>query len=200
LRGQLHRYDHRDIEAMIPLCPSLSMLLKSQMLTVQVANDLEEMARPLLAELMSAGLTDVPIDFAWLATVSMIALACAQLGDETHATTLHRMLVPWAADYVDWGPGWLGSVSHYLGLLAAVAGELDAAHEHFQTAIDSNTRAGGPGWQAHAELAWAELLRRDPRPELPEAETLARQALDRARGLSLVGVVEKAERLISDWV
>src|SRR5262249_19856954 len=57
-----------------------------------------------------------------------------------------------------WSPAYIGSVSRYLGLLAATAGHVDDAARHFEDGERANARLGVRGQLAHTKFDHARVL------------------------------------------
>src|SRR5262249_4924240 len=85
-----------------------------------------------------------------------------------------------------------GSVSHYLGLLAATVGERVSARRHFEDALAMNARMGMRHDLARTQLDYAQLLLAGgDGTETAKALALRNEALDTARRLELKSVVER---------
>ena len=115
-------------------------------------------ARRIFDALISDGLGDLPSDFGWLPAVALGALVCSSLKDVPVARRIYELLEPYADQCIFFGPSWLGSTAHYLGLLAATMGDLAQAGHDFAHAADVHSRAQSPVWQAHTQLAWGGTL------------------------------------------
>ena len=115
------------------------------------AGDLIE-ARTVLDLLARDGFVAVRRDPAWLTSAVLLASVCSVVDDADRAAMLYRLLVPSRHRFVVVGPsaGWLGSVEHHLGVLAAVQGDLVRASHHFSTAASAHDAAGAPTWAARS--------------------------------------------------
>ena len=110
-------------------------------------------------ELAENDFSAVPFDQEWLYAMSLLAEACTLLGDAEAAPVLYRLLLPYAAlNAVDVTEGFAGSVSRYLGLLAAAVSRWDDAAHHFEEALAMNERMGARPWLAHTQLDFARML------------------------------------------
>jgi tetratricopeptide (TPR) repeat protein len=92
----------------------------------------------------------------------------------------------------------VGSVSHYLGLLAATLERYDEAEARFEAAQSIHEEFAAPTWLARTRLEWARMLL--TRRELADAEharELLGQALATARELGLANVERRAVELLS---
>ena len=115
---------------------------------------------------------------------------CAELsvvfGDAERVRTCYELLAayPDHVIYVAYIFVCLGSVSHYLGLLASFLGEWQAAEAHFERALDQHQEMGFHPLAAHTQQAWARML-------LQQGE-----ASDRERAVELLDrASETADRL-----
>jgi len=123
------------------------------------ADRLEE-ARTQLAPFLDTGFAEVPRDESWLLIVAGAVDVVAALRLPDAAASLHALLAPFA--------GWtvshqllriyLGPVSHYLGLAAAVAGWREPAHRHFEAALVEGERMGTRPRLARTHLELGRLL------------------------------------------
>ncbi len=101
----------------------------------------------------------VPFDFLWLRFQCDCAAVCRRGGDDASAALLYRNLEPYANQLTTliFGSLVTGSVSHYLGMLAAQLGRHDDAIAHFRTALRAHDAIGAPTWSARTRLAMAPL-------------------------------------------
>ena len=107
---------------------------------------------------------ELPFDQEWLFGMSFLAETAGLLGDAGAASVLHERLAPWAdLHVVDQSEGMRGSVSRYLGILAATTGRPDEAERHFEAALAMNARTGARPWLAHTQADYAQHAR-GPRP------------------------------------
>jgi hypothetical protein len=134
---------------------------------------------------------DLPRDYVWLASTSMLAEACALLGDQRRAASLYRLLVPFAERNVTSGAAmvWMGPVAHSLGLLAAVMGRWDQAVAHFEDSLATSTREGARVSTARSGMAYAGvLLQRARSGDSVKAQDLLDKACVTAEDLGLAGI------------
>lgn len=172
-------------------------------------------AHRLLDELGGSDFEGIERTRDWLPTMCMIAEVVAALGDVDRARGLHRLLEPFA-DRVAIIPltvGCLGSVSRYLGIMAATIATSDPsfagmARSHLEHAVlVHRDRLQSDHLTAHAlvDLAWLEAGAGE--------DDAARAALDRARSLAarcratavdqrieLIATAMDAGRPIGPWV
>ncbi|MGH9036530.1 MAG: hypothetical protein ACRD0O_12275, partial [Acidimicrobiia bacterium] len=155
-----------------------------------------EDARAVFDPLMAV-LPDLPPDPNWILTVARTASVCAELGDRAAAARLEQLLIPYADRIVGNGIVWIGSVAHYLGVLATTLGHFDEAEAHLIAGDIAHERLGAPGWRVRTRLEWARLLltRREP-GDAERARLLLDQALATARDLGLSNVERRAAALL----
>lgn len=108
----------------------------------------------------------------WIVSATFLALVCAALDDGLHAGVLYRLLLPHAQRNVLVGAGLdcYGSVSRYLGLLAATQRRWEAAERHFADALAMNERLGARPWLAWTQYDYAAMLLRRDKGRGAEAE------------------------------
>jgi len=94
----------------------------------------EAESRQAFAALATDDFAGVPFEDQWLVSVGFLAETASSLGDPKSAAVLHRLLLPYADRVaVGYPEICIGSVSHYLGILATTLGRQDDAERHFQT-------------------------------------------------------------------
>jgi DNA-binding SARP family transcriptional activator len=100
-----------------------------------------------------------PLEEQWLFTMSLAADTCRYLADAERAQVLYDAVHPYgqlnAATVAEVGRG---SVSRDLGNLAAVGSGWAQAEEHFEAALEQNSRMGARPWVAHTEHDYARML------------------------------------------
>jgi hypothetical protein len=118
-------------------------------------------------------------DNEWLLGISLAAEACVLLSDSDAARVLYAQLAPFAGrQAIGQAEGSLGAVDRYLGLLAAVDGDLDAAERHLTEAIRVNERIGARLLTAHSQHDLATVLRQRGRgDDVSRAAALDAEAL-----------------------
>ena len=113
-------------------------------------------ARAQFEGLAAQDFADLPRDYVWLASASMLAEVCELLGDQRRAASLYQRLVPFATRNVTSGAAVvsMGPVAHSPGLLATVLGRWDQAVAHFEDSLASSGREGArvstPAQASHA--------------------------------------------------
>jgi len=144
-------------------------------------------------------LPDAPKDPLWLPALIRLASVCAQLADADRALELSRILAPYKHQAAATGGTWFGSISHCLGLLTTVLGDLDKAEDHFVRAEDMHEGFGAVPWTARTRLEWANtLLIRGRSGDVDRARRRLGQALATARELGLGGLERRAATLLQD--
>jgi tetratricopeptide (TPR) repeat protein len=134
----------------------------------------------------------------WILDMVYTAIAVAHLGDVSQARLLLDILAPYADQFSMTGGVCMGSVAHYLGLLAAALGRWDEAESRFAAAAETHERIGAPTFLALTRLEWARMLlaRRQPGGTDRAGELLG-QALATARELGLANVERQAVGLMT---
>lgn len=139
-----------------------------------------------------------PFDFLWLRFQCDCAAVCRRGGDATAAAVLHQNLEPYADRLVTivFGSSVTGSVSHYLGMLAAQMGRYDAAFDHFDQAARVHEEIGAPAWLARTRMEWARAARDRAAPgDAESAERLLAEARAQAQRLALPALVRRIDRV-----
>jgi hypothetical protein len=119
------------------------------------------------------------------------------LGATDSAAVLYGLLVPHTAlNAADTPEAISGSVSRYLGLLAATLTRWDDAAEHFEAALAMNERMGLRPWLAHTQLDYARTLQaRNESGDRERALRLIGDARSTYRGLEMASWAEQASEL-----
>jgi hypothetical protein len=151
----------------------------------------------LLHQLAGGDPSALPFDQEWLYGMSLLAETAALVGDDHSAAVLYRVLVPWAAfNAVDVDEGFRGSVSRYLGLLAATANHSKDAELHFEQALHRNAEMGALPWVAHTQEDYAGLLlSRNEHGDRERALELIGEALTTYRELGMESWARSATEL-----
>lgn len=155
-------------------------------------------ARGVFETLVRSDFSKSAFDAVWLRWVSDCATVCAAVRDADRAAVLHRMLAPYADQFPVFAVGTAsGSVSYYLGILAATTRDFDEAEARFATAAATHETMGAPTWLARTRLEWARmLLTRQTPGDAEQARELLGQALDTARIFGLANVERRAVELL----
>jgi tetratricopeptide (TPR) repeat protein len=155
-------------------------------------------ARAEIEHLSAHDLEALPRYRSWFFFLTIIADACAVLGDTAHAAMLYALLEPYAQYLVfeSSGPSFKGSVSLVLGQLAHTMGRWDDALRHLDDALAAHTRIGSPPWIANTEWAMAAaLLARGGPGDRERAAALRDQVLRTTEQLGMRRLQRKAVAL-----
>jgi tetratricopeptide (TPR) repeat protein len=154
-------------------------------------------AQRALDELAADDFTALPLDNEWLYATSLLAEACSLLHHAGGASVLYRMLSPYDGyNAVDTPDAIRGSVSRYLGQLAAVTARWNEAVTHFEDALAMNARMGFLPWLSHTRHDYARvLLRRKARGDTERAAELIGEAITAYRELGMDIWAAKAAEL-----
>jgi predicted ATPase len=154
----------------------------------------------------AAELRDFPRDNSWLPAVTLLADACAVVGDTRRAAPLYDILLPHAEQVVVAGvaSACTGAVARPLGRLAATLGRWREAEQHFERALAMNRRLGGRPFVARTQYELAAMLVSaiDAGPATADASIArARELLDAAhasaRNLGMTGLEARIDALRS---
>jgi len=141
------------------------------------------------AEYESLRRTDfaLPDDLNWMVSMAWLAETCHALSDREGAPILYQRLVPFAERLVVIGYAGiacLGSVEHYLALLAATLGRAEQTEPHFERALAVHRRLPATLPLAHTLVGYAEWLRATGRHQMAEARLLEARPLIEERDLT----------------
>jgi tetratricopeptide (TPR) repeat protein len=135
-------------------------------------------ARVMFEELVTDDFGRLSRDEDWLVNLSLLSEICAYVDDPFRAQILHAQLSPFTQqNAVASGEICTGSVAHHVGRLAAQLELHDEAVEHFEAALEMNSRMGARPWVAHTQTDYADmLLRRAARGDRNRAHMLLDEA------------------------
>ena len=123
-------------------------------------------------------------DEEWLVSMGLLAEQATALKDAERARTLYDLLVPYADRVAtSYSEACTGSVSRYLGLLAATSSRRELAGRHFDDAIVMNERIGARPWLAQTQEDYARMLIEGGTERADRSQALA--LLDRAESTYL---------------
>jgi tetratricopeptide (TPR) repeat protein len=140
-----------------PVCRTVLAYVEARLERPRAKHSLDNLARDRFSAL--------PFDQEWLFGMSFLAETAALLNAEAASVVLYDVLEPWGDfNAADAGEGIRGSISRYLGLLAASSGRLSVAERHFEAALEMNARMGVAPWLAYTQSDYARMLveRREP--------------------------------------
>jgi hypothetical protein len=168
--------DEAELQKAVDRFPD-SAMIRACLITVQLDNDRVDQARTGF-ERLAVG------DFAGLrrerrlGALALLCEACWRLGDARRAPALADLLAPFADGNVMYAASvCFGAAARFLGQLAALGGDLNAAADHFAEAAERNRRMG-----AVAPLAWT--LFDEAKMWQPHAPERTRALLREARAIA----------------
>jgi DNA-binding winged helix-turn-helix (wHTH) protein/tetratricopeptide (TPR) repeat protein len=140
---------------------------------------------------------NVPKEISYLLTLCNSGAIAAMLGDRPRAEKLYALLSP----YPDYNtPDLLlmhhGSVSHYLGLLAAATGRDNRVEDHFEAAIAMNERIEHLPQLTRTYYEYARWLRSQPEASARErGQMFARRSCELSQRLGMTWLYDRARGL-----
>lgn len=161
----------------------------------------EREARAAFDEIAANDFSDLPLDrviSGGTALSVLIAEACARLGDQRRSQILYHRLLPYADRWVvaSLAIAAYGSVSRYLGLLAATLERWPEAQSHFEQALAAHALSPSELALTYVDFAWA-LLRRAGHGDRDQAGRAIDHAARLAKRHRLGAVTQRLERLSS---
>ncbi|MBD0348429.1 MAG: AAA family ATPase [Thermoleophilia bacterium] len=153
----------------------------------------EQQARSAFAELARDDFVAFPRDSEWLFCVALLSEVAVRLDDRNGAGVLYVQLFPYAhLNAVGAAEVSLGSVSRYLGALAATLARWGDAERHFEDALAMNARMGARPWVAHTQYEYAQMLLTRGGPADDERATgLLGEARRTAEALGMTALLRK---------
>ena len=161
----------RALERAFDRYPGLPALTSGLGLVHALSGD-RESAQRALADVLAVAPT-MPYDRGRLPCLVIAAEVAYRVRSREAASILELELRPYAelGSVVATASIFTGSVSHGLGWLAALRGDLAAAKEHFAAALRMHERRS-PVWQERTRAALAEIARPSRSPSSPELRAL----------------------------
>jgi tetratricopeptide (TPR) repeat protein len=146
-----------------------------------------ERARELFETFASSNFEIVPRDMFWLTAITVLAEACALLGDAERARTLYDMLAPYAELNVQVGAACcFGSTLRFMGEVAGAMGDWDAMERDFERALELNASWNNRPVIALTQLEYVIWLRRRGAPgDAERADALEAEAVATADELGM---------------
>jgi class 3 adenylate cyclase len=140
---------------------------------------------------------DIREDSEWMVTHALMADVAWEIRHRGAAATLLERLRPFANRHVvvSVGVGYLGAVAHYLGLLAAVAEDWDAAEAWLRQAADAHAQSASPPWQARTQMALGMCLQRSGDRKDAAMDSF-RTALELAEPIGMIAIARSARSLL----
>jgi class 3 adenylate cyclase len=163
------------------------------------AGDTDAAART-LDDSAAAGFVHPRHTLGWLLFMVESTWATVRLGRTDCVAPLRSAMAPYADQLLIAGfAGWIGgSVSLYLAMLAATAGDFLQADTEFAAAAATHERIRAPMWLARTHVEWARMLLARAEPgDRDRAGDLLRPAIATARALGLARIEREAVDLLS---
>jgi tetratricopeptide (TPR) repeat protein len=134
-------------------------------------------AGAILERASAVGFSNLAEDSLRTPALAMYAEVAVMLNVAEPGRKIYQLLAPWHGRWSYMGVATDGPVDHFLGALAAVFGDFDAADEHLAVAHDMATAAGAAYFAARTELEWGRVLAaRRHTGDLDRAGALLRKA------------------------
>ena len=135
-----------------------------------------------------------PRDRTWLVGVAVLAESISEIRDMERAQSLSELLRPYARVNVAGGSTSLfyGNVGHFVGLLEATLGRLDAADEFLSAAHHMHVGMRAVPWILRSRLEQSRVLRL--RGEDARAEEIAGAVRAEAEALGMWSLAKRAAR------
>ena len=182
--------------------PTYALMIVAAMVPADVARGALDGARTLVGLVRANPGRGVRPRMLGLPVRAFSAMAIAAVGDAEMAAVAYQALLPYARLNVATGAGLTGlcgSVPRFLGMLAAAQGHFEKAAQHYEDAIEFETRMGAPPFVACSRILYAELLLREGRPDrLRQAKRLAAEGLSTADGLGMAPWIDRARKVLRD--
>jgi len=170
-------------------------------LAIGAFDNAEPDAAALYEKLAAHDFADVPDDMNRMNSWGNIAMLCARHRDARRAALVYPQLLPFKDRNFASSDASVahGAGTRYLGLLAATAGRLNLAAQHFEEAIAHNTRMGARAYCALSQAEYARvLLERDAPGDRAKAATLLQAALATANELEMAPLAAEAKALLDE--
>jgi tetratricopeptide (TPR) repeat protein len=187
-----------ELEATHPLEQFASpLVVRSVRIRLDAESGRSAEAAEALAELAGEDLATLHLDEEWTFCMSLLAEACALLGDVKSSRKLYEVLSPYSGLNVIAVPEVLfGSVDRVLGVLAGMLGRWEEAERHFDAALGMDRRMGARPWAAHTRHDHAAmLLARDGPGDRERAGTLLAEAISAYDELGMESWAKRAGAL-----
>jgi tetratricopeptide (TPR) repeat protein len=172
---------------------------RAALASIHAALGRESDARRELELIAARDFIDLPVDTNYLVGGAMLAETCAFLGDAARAQALYEMMRPYATRNIVIAncAGYLGVVSHYLGILATVLDRFDEADAWFAAALARYEAMNARPFVARALVErGTAAVRRCADSRLEDHATTITTGLEMARELGMSRLVEKAEAVL----
>jgi hypothetical protein len=182
---------------------SVELPLRAARILADIEAGRDESARLEFDAIAAADFRDVPDDLFRSTTLAILAEICSRLGDAERADMLFALLLPHRGQMVllTFAVVFMGSVSHYLGMLALTSGAWDEAARHLEDAAACHARLGAAPFHTRTRLAFARmLLARNTRADQAAVRPLIDSIIEEAERLGMRGVLREAESLRKSFI
>ena len=169
--------------------PGMREVVSSMLASTHLANGRPDDAHQLLRQFAAEDYRLRPDPGTWLTSMINYAEVAVACNDADIASDMFERLAPFAGQIPSGAIVSLSPVSHYLGRLAALLGQLEDADAYFADAADFNERAGAKYYTASTNVAWATMLLQRSQPgdrERAHALLTAAQSLAAQHGYARV--------------
>jgi hypothetical protein len=152
-------------------------------------------ARQILGDLSTNRFGALHRDNFWIPSLCLVAELAVELGEGSIAAMVYELLEPYAGrNAFTFAEGPLGSVARYLGLLADMLGDPEAADQYLTAAESANRKMRARPWLAHTLYDRAQLLiRRDKPGDTDLAASLLRECRTLCAQVGLTALARKVE-------
>ncbi|MHB8512131.1 MAG: ATP-binding protein [Actinomycetota bacterium] len=150
-----------------------------------------------LQRLASDDLTSLPRDATWGSAMCFLAESAARLDAPQFVPLLQRSLRTYGGQVTFIGRAFAwGSADRFLGMLAATAGDLSAAEEHYKAALELEERLEAPPFLARTRWWYARmLLTRNEQGDRERALEMLDQTIATASELGMNRLLSEAQEL-----
>lgn len=141
----------------------------------------------------------IAVDAKRSATLAYLAEVCTAVEDRTCAERLYDLLAPYEGKTITAGVTTvcLGAAGRFLGLLATLLENWQAAEAHFEAALELDERVRARPWLAHSQHGYAQMLRRrGGNRDRGRADRLLEQSLETAMRLNMIALKRKMQGTI----
>jgi tetratricopeptide (TPR) repeat protein len=159
-----------------------------------------ERARALVADLARDRFSRIPVDNEWLFAMCLVAEPVAAVADTGTVAILFDLLSPFAGLSAYSAPElYLGTVTLYLGLLAARLGRQQEAERYLEDAVLRSERTGATTWVVRSRYHLADVLRRrGDQSGRQRAAEVAGTTREMAGRVGLTAMEERLAALVDD--
>ncbi len=149
-----------------------------------------ERGRRILSSMSVKDFAEIPRDLIWYSQITMWAVAAIAIGDAVRARPIYEQMLPFADRLAAQGYC-LGSVAHYLALLAKMMSRSDDAAKHFEAALVMEKRV--PRSLAKTRYEYARfLVQRGAPGDRGRARSLLEGAIEVAQSMEMKKLVADA--------